>query len=137
MVTVPIFYEEYIKKITGVLSKSEKIDYAFIFGSIFKKLLPESDIDILIGAYFLESFEKIDLAMELELILKRKVDIVLTNDAPPELILKALSKGIPVLIRNKQNLEKDYFRNFYLYEDGDALRKLRISRIKRRYKYGG
>ena len=128
--------EEYIKKIRDVVSKSEKIDYAFLFGSVLKRTLPESDVDILLGAH-LKPFEKIDLAMELELLLKRKVDIVLVNEAPCELVLKALAQGLPVLINNKQSLKRDYFKNVYLYEDRSTLRKLRISRIKKKYSYAG
>ena len=126
--------EEYIKKIREVVSKSKKIDYAFLFGSVLKRPLPESDVDILLGAH-LKPFEKIDLAVELELLLKRKVDIVLVNEAPCELVLKALSKGLPIMINDKVNLKSDYFRNFYLYEDRNILRELRIARIKRRYSY--
>jgi len=128
--------EEYIKKIKEVLLKHKKIDYAFLFGSVLKRTLPESDVDILLGAH-LKPFEKIDLAMELELLLKRKVDIVLVNEAPCELVLKALAQGLPVLINNKQSLKRDYFKNVYLYEDRSTLRKLRISRIKKRYSYAG
>lgn len=127
--------EDYIGKIREVLSKSKNIEYAFVFGSALRRLLPESDVDILIGGK-LNSFERINLAFELELILKRKVDVVPAQEARCELILKALSTGLPVLINNKQCLKRDYFRNFYLYEDGFTLRKLRISKIKRRYGYG-
>lgn len=128
--------KEYIEKIREALPGSKNIDYAFIFGSVLKRPLPESDVDILIGAH-LEASEKIDIAMKLELTLKRKVDLVLVREASCELILRAFSRGIPVLINNKQSLKRDYFRNFYLYEDGSTLRELRISKIKKRYNYGG
>ena len=127
---------EYIEKIKGILLKSKELDYAFIFGSVLKRALSKkSDIDILIGAH-LNSFEKIDLAMELELALKRKVDVVLVKETSCELVLNAFSVGVPVLINNKQILKRDYFKNFYLYDDGTGLRKLRASRIKRRYNHG-
>jgi len=128
--------EEYIKKIREALSKFKRIDYAFIFGSVLKRPLQDSDVDILLGAD-LNTFEKIDLAMELELILKRKVDVVLVNEASCELVLKAFSKGLPVLINNKQSLKRDYFRNVYLFEDRSSLRELGILRIKRKYSYAG
>ena len=117
--------KDHIGKIRKVLSGHKKVDYAFIFGSISKKPLPDSDVDILIGGY-LERFEKIDLAMELELILKRKVDVVLASEAPCELVLTALAAGLPVLINNKQALKRDYFKNIYSYEDNRTLRELRI-----------
>lgn len=128
--------EEYIKKTREVLSKSRKIEYAFIFGSFLKRPLKNSDVDILLGAD-LKPFEQIDLSMELELILKRKVDLVLVKEASCELVLKTFSKGIPVLLNDKQGLKRDYFRNSYLYEDRITLRKLRIERIKRKYSYAG
>ena len=125
--------QEYTRQINQSLTKyKERIDYAFLFGSILKKPLNTSDVDILLGAN-LNSFEKIDLAMELELILKRKVDVVLAKEAPCELVLKAFSKGLPVMINDKQRLKNDYFKNIHLYEDRNTLRNLRISRIKRKY----
>jgi len=130
-----VMIEDYLEKIREVLSKSKNIEYAFIFGSVLRRLLPESDVDILIGGR-LNSFERINLTFELELILKRKVDVVLAQEACCELVLKAFSTGLPVLVNNKQHLKRDYFRNFYLYEDGFALRELKISKIKRRYNYG-
>ncbi len=128
--------EEFTKAINETLSKYERIDYAYIFGSFLKRPLKNSDIDILLGAD-LNPFEQIDLAMELELILKRKIDLVQVKDASCELVLKAFSKGIPVLLNDKQSLKRDYFRNSCLYEDRTTLRKLRISRIKRKYSYAG
>jgi predicted nucleotidyltransferase len=129
--------QEYTRQINQSLTKyKERIDYAFLFGSILKKPLNTSDVDILLGAN-LNSFEKIDLAMELELILKRKVDVVLAKEAPCELVLKAFSKGLPVMINDKQRLKNDYFKNIHLYEDRNTLRNLRISRIKRKYGYAG
>ena len=128
--------EEYIKKIREILFKFKNIDYAFIFGSFIKRPLPKSDIDILLGAT-LKPFEKIDLAMELELFLQRKVDIVLVKEAPCELVLKAFSEGLPVLINDKQILKRDYYRNSYLYENRSTLRALRISRIKKKYSHAG
>lgn len=127
----------YTKQINKSLSKyKKKIDYAFLFGSILKKPLPTSDVDLLLGAN-LSSFEKIDLAMELELILKRKVDVVLTKEASCELVLKAFSKGLPVMINDKQRLKNDYFTNIQLYDDRTTLRNLRLSRVKRKYGYAG
>jgi predicted nucleotidyltransferase len=129
------FSQHVIEETKKAFLQFESIDYGFIFGSGTKILLPESDIDILIGGHLTIS-ERIDLAMELELVLRRKIDIVLTKDASPELVLKAFSRGLPVMINNKENLKKDYFENLHVYEDTEGLRKLRISRIKRRYSHG-
>ncbi len=125
----------YVKKIKDTLSGYKNIDYVFLFGSVLGKTLPDSDVDILIGGA-LDHSERINLAMELELVLKRKVDVVLQNEASCEIISKVFSKGKAVLINDKDILKKDYFKNFYRYEDTDSLRQLRILRIKRRHACG-
>ena len=127
--------KDQLNKIKEVCSKVQHLDYAFLFGSLTKRMRPESDIDILLNGK-LPSFQRIDLAMELEFILKRKVDIVLVQEASCELVLTAFSKGIPLLIRNKKNLKQDYLKNFYLYDDSRNLRAMRTSRIKKRYAHG-
>ncbi|MBU1087510.1 MAG: nucleotidyltransferase domain-containing protein [Candidatus Omnitrophica bacterium] len=126
----------YAKQIKDMLCGYKNIDYVFLFGSILGKPLVNSDVDILIGGH-LDHSERTNLAMELELVLKRKVDVVLQNEASCEIILKAFSKGKAVLINDKERLKKDYFRNFYLYDDTSSLRHLRMLRIKRRHSNGG
>ncbi len=124
-----------IDKIKKILKNNHNVKYAFLFGSIIKRPLPESDVDILIGGE-LDFSERTDLALEIELILKRKVDIVLVNQAAPELVLKAFSLGIALCAREKEEMKEDYFRNLRLHEDGKNLQKLKISRIKRRHEHG-
>jgi len=124
--------QENIQKVREILNRYTTIDYAFIFGSFLNKPLHESDVDILLGASLTAS-EQLDLSMELELLLKRKVDIVLATDAPCELVLNAFSKGLPIFIKDRMRLKRDYFRNSCLYDDTITLRQLRIERIKRKY----
>jgi len=126
--------EEHIQKVKNVLRHYSKIAYAFLFGSYLNHPLEDSDVDILLGGS-LDSSEKLDLAMELELILKRKVDIVMAAEASCELLLNALSKGLPLIINDKLSLKKDYFENFRLFDDRTMLRKLRTARIKSKYRY--
>ena len=122
-------------KIKDVLDQCRKVSYAFLFGSALKAMRPESDIDILVKAD-LTPQERSDLSVDLELILKRKVDIVLAQEAPCELVLKAFSAGVPLLVNNKENLKEDYLKNFYLYDEGTRPRELRRLRIKRMYSSG-
>ncbi|MFH1878203.1 MAG: nucleotidyltransferase domain-containing protein [Candidatus Omnitrophota bacterium] len=124
-----------IDKVKEILKKNHSVKYAFLFGSIIKKPLPGSDADILIGGE-LDFSERTDLALELELTLKRKVDIVLVNQAAPGLVLKAFSLGIALCAKEKEEMKADYFRNLRLHEDGKNLQKLKISRIKRRHENG-
>lgn len=123
------------REIREVLGKYKSVDYAFIFGSVLKRLLPQSDIDILIGGE-LTFLERVNIAGELEQIFKRGIDIVLVKETSPELVLKAFSRGLQVLVNNRDVLNKDYFKILYLYEDRENLRRLRVLRVKRRYKHG-
>lgn len=124
-----------LDKAEKILLKYKDISYALLFGSFTKKPHPLSDIDILIDGR-LSFSEKVNLASSLELIFKRKVDLVSVEEGPVGLVLKAFSSGYPILIRNKNKLKKDYFKYFYIYEDGMNLHRLKISRLKRRYSYG-
>jgi predicted nucleotidyltransferase len=126
--------KEDIQKINEVLRQCSRIDYAFLFGSYLKHPMDDSDVDILLGAS-LEPSEKLDLAMQLECILKRKVDIVTTAEASCELILNALSQGLPLFINDKVRLKKDYFKNFRLFDERTSLRMLRMAKLKSKYCY--
>ena len=123
-----------IQKINEVLRQYSRIDYAFLFGSYLKHPMNDSDVDILLGAS-LEPSEKLDLAMQLELILRRKVDIVVTAEASCELLLNAFSKGLPLIINDKLSLKKDYFKNFRLFDERTSLRMLRMGKLKSKYCY--
>ena len=125
---------EDIQKINEVLRQYSRIDYAFLFGSYLKHPMNDSDVDILLGAS-LEPSEKLDLAMQLELILRRKVDIVVTAEASCELLLNAFSKGLPLIINDKLSLKKDYFKNFRLFDERTSLRMLRMGKLKSKYCY--
>jgi predicted nucleotidyltransferase len=124
--------KEYIDEIRSVFSQAEGIDYAFLFGSALRGLLPDSDVDILVGGD-LDFDQKNRLAMKLSLSLKRNVDIILAKEASPELILKALSQGRPILVHKRNSLREDYFRNYNLYDANTSLRNIRLERIKRVY----
>jgi len=126
--------QEEIKKIKNTLLQYPKIDYAFLFGSYLKHPMNDSDVDILLGAS-MEPSEKLDLAMQLELILRRKVDIVITAEASCELLLNAFSKGLPLIINDKLSLKKDYFKNFRLFDERTSLRMLRMGKLKSKYCY--
>jgi predicted nucleotidyltransferase len=125
--------QQYIAEIRGILSQVEKVDYAILFGSALKGLLPDSDIDILVGGD-LDFDQKSRLTMDLSLWLKKNVDIVLSKEASYELILNALSKGRPILVHKKDSLRQDYFKSYFLYDMNTSLRNIRLARVKRIYR---
>ena len=123
---------EYISEIKGILSRVEEVHYAYLFGSALKRLLPDSDIDILLGGDF-DFDQKTSLAMELSLHLKRNVDLVLAKEASYELVLNALSRGRPIFVHKKESLRQDYFNSYFLFDANTSLRNIRLERVKRIY----
>lgn len=130
--TVP---KEIIDKIDHVLGPVESIDYAFLFGSALKRLLPQSDIDILIGGK-MEFDQKMLLTAKLSRELSRKVDLVLVKEARCDLVLKAMSQGLQVFTRSRETLKQDYITNWRRFDDSTGLRRIRFARIQRQYTNG-
>ena len=114
------------------LARQKSIDYAVLFGSALKKMHAESDVDILLQGK-LSPARRIQLSLQLEKIVGRKVDLVLVNETSCELVLEALKHGKVILINNHQALKDDYLRNFYLYDDTVNLRRLRQARMRKRF----
>jgi predicted nucleotidyltransferase len=127
--------EHEVEKIRAVLSNKPNVRYAVLFGSALGRLLPHSDIDLLVGGD-LTSAEMTDLSMDLALALRRQVDIVLSEKGRCEVVLNALCSGVPVIVRDKARIREDYFRNFRLCDDAAPLRKIRRERLKRVYGNG-
>ena len=124
-----------IDKIKSLVSGEERIAYAILFGSARKHLLAHSDIDLLIGGDLGQS-QKRDLSMALTLELHRSIDIVLTNEARCEVVLRAFSSGIPLIVRDKEKVKGDYFNHYRLCDQGDPLKRIRLERLKRVYGNG-
>jgi predicted nucleotidyltransferase len=127
--------ENEIEKIKSVVSNRTGITYAILFGSALKHLLVHSDIDLLIGGD-LDSSQKTDLSAALALKLRRPIDIVLTKDARCELILRAFSSGIPILVRDRERVKEDYLKHYRLCDQRDPLLRIRLERLKRVYGNG-
>jgi len=123
-----------IAEIREILCQVEGVDYAYLFGSALKRLLPDSDIDILLGGD-IDFEQKTSLAMELSLQLKRNVDLVLAREAPYELILNGLSQGMPIMVNNRSSLKRDYFKSYFLFDANTALREIRIRRVREKYRH--
>ncbi|HEX2964703.1 MAG TPA: nucleotidyltransferase domain-containing protein [Syntrophorhabdaceae bacterium] len=124
-----------IKTIDQVLEPVEPIEYAFLFGSILRQLLPQSDIDILIGDQITFD-QRLLLTATLSRNLHRNVDLVSVSEASSELVLKALSRGIPVFIRNRETLKRDYMTAFRDNDNNSGLRQIKFSRIRKQYAHG-
>lgn len=125
----------YIKQLKKIIDKYNSINYALLFGSSLKKRHPTSDVDILIGGK-LQFKDMANLLSDLELLLKKRVDIIVSQEASPVLVLKAFKEGHPISIRAKDKLKEDYFNIFYKTDDLVNLKKIREERIKREYCYG-
>ena len=124
--------EAEIEKIRRVVSSSKGVNYAILFGSALKRLLPHSDIDLMVGGE-LSPLEKADLSMELAIELRRQIDIISPKEANCDLVLRAFSSGIPIIVRDRERIKEDYFENYRLCDQRDSLKRIRLERLKRVY----
>jgi len=124
-----------IEKIRSIVSPVSEVAYAMLYGSAVRQLLQHSDIDLLIGGE-LSNAQKADLSMNLSLELRRSVDIVCSKEARCEVVLRALSSGVPVMIRDKARIREDYFKNYHHCDKEHPLKRIRLERLKRVYGNG-
>ncbi len=127
--------EAEVEKIRALISKREGVVYAFLFGSGLGRLLASSDIDLLIGGS-LAAAEKADLSMELTVELGRQIDVLSPEETRCEVVLRALSSGVPIMVRDRGQIREDYFKNFRLCDQGIQLKRIRLERLKRVYGNG-
>jgi predicted nucleotidyltransferase len=127
--------DQYSEIINTILLKAEQVSYVFLFGSAVTRPRSDSDIDVLVGGD-LDFGTRMDLTGRLEQALKRHVDLVPARDARPEVVLRAMSKGVRIFVRDNEALKRDYFRVYRAYDDATNLRRIRAEYFKRLYANG-
>lgn len=116
-----------IKKCKDILMKYEDIVFSYIFGSYVQgSIRGNSDIDI---AIYLKKDIDIDTYLEIKMnlseVLKREVDLVILNNAPPLLKYEIYKNNILLFSRDK-TLESKY-KVKTLFEYSDIKRYLNLS----------
>ena len=124
-----------IEKIRSVVSSRRGVTYAILFGSALKRLLAHSDIDLMVQGE-LSPAEKADLLMELAIQLGRPIDILSPKESLCDVVLRAFSSGIPILVRYRERVKEDYLKNYRLCDQKDSLKRIRLERLKRVYGNG-
>ena len=116
------------------LEPRDDIALAFLFGSVVNR---DSFHDIDIAVYFvkdLPSSNYLDLRLELQLglekVLKKDVDLVILNNAPPFLRYKILKHGILIIEKDTATF-RDFFRRT-IHEYFDFLPVFNLYREKMR-----
>lgn len=126
--------DDKIKTLANYFS-DKPIDYAFVFGSYLDRMHRDSDVDILLNGDISYN-ERLDISLEMEKLLERRVDIVFAPEAGCELFLEAVSQGKRLVVNNPEKLEADYFKNFRCYENTETLRRLKAKHFKEKYSNG-
>ncbi len=99
------------------------IDLAYLFGSASKgRFTPRSDVDVAVrfiqNATAFEYFKRGDaLHAELTRLLRRKVDVVVLNNAPPLLRFEVLRNGSVLFSPDEELRALFHMRTFRDYED--------------------
>jgi predicted nucleotidyltransferase len=124
-----------IAKIRSVVSSRKGVAYAVLFGSALKRLGFQSDIDLMVEGE-LSLLEKADLLMELAIQLGRQIDLISPKEALCDVVLRAFSSGIPIVVHDKERVKEDYFKNYRLCDQKEPLKRIRLERLKRVYANG-
>ena len=127
--------EAEIEKIRSLVSSRKGIRYAFLFGSGLKRLHAHSDIDLMVEGD-LSPAEKADLLMDLTIQLGRQIDLISSSEAQCDVVLRAFSSGIPILVRDRERVKEDYLKNYRLCDQTNPLKRIRLERLKRVYGNG-
>ena len=127
--------ETEIEKIRSVVSSRREVAYAILFGSALKRLLAHSDVDLMVAGK-LSPAEKADLLMELAIQVGRRIDLISPEEALCDVVLRAFSSGIPILVRDRERVKEDYLRNYRLCDQKEPLKRIRLARLKRVYGNG-
>jgi len=125
--------EEIKNKIKDFLSVKPEISFAYIFGSFTEK---EQFHDIDTAVYLDKDFDKNDLKKfpygyesflisELNLLIRKNIDIVVMNNAEITIQQRIVNKGI--LLFSKDEPMRIYYENLIrkLYIDAEPLRKIK------------
>lgn len=131
------------KKCRDTLIKYETIIFAYIFGSFVQnKLKAGSDIDI---AIYLEEDLGADIYLEIKNTLsddiKREVDLVILNEAPPLLKYEIYKNNLLLFTRNKTIESNQKVKTLFQYNDMkrylDLSYNKTIERLKEEVKING
>lgn len=131
------------KKCRDTLIKYETIIFAYIFGSFVQnKLKAGSDIDI---AIYLEEDLGADIYIEIKNTLsddiKREVDLVILNEAPPLLKYEIYKNNLLLFTRNKTIESNQKVKTLFQYNDMkrylDLSYNKTIERLKEEVKING
>lgn len=124
-----------IQRIKSVVLQRKEISYAILFGSAMKRLLAHSDVDLLVGGD-LDREMKTDLLVALALQVHRPIDIVLTKESQCDVVLKAFSSGVLLVVQDRRRMKEDYFEHYRRCDEARSLRMTKLERLKRVYRNG-
>jgi len=113
-------------KIKFLLSTQDKVEFAYLFGSYAKgDYTDKSDVDIAVYLSDASFDTRLDVSHTLEVMLKKRVDLVVLNDVKNMFLLEAILKeGIVIKDAEERaffEVEKNHaiidFKNFKRYID--------------------
>jgi len=126
------YYEVEVDRVAKVarevLERFEFIEAAVLFGSVLRRgFVRDVDVGIIVSRE-ISVKELNEVASALEQALGIPVDLVVLNDAPPLLRLKALTEGLKLIVKDKRKLFFIASESFMELED--VKEKLRILGVK-------
>jgi predicted nucleotidyltransferase len=137
---MPRIGKDVVQTLSRAFSRRREVLAAYIFGSATSgRTRPDSDIDVavLIDEKRLRKhplYYRLDLISDLTTALGRAdVDVVLMNEAPPDLAQNIITKGQRVFERSRSARVAFQVRTLNLFMDTEPMRRTYLRYLKRRY----
>lgn len=130
--------QDQIDRVTTVLDRWFGLDTLWLYGS-HAKGTERQDSDMDFAALFRrrpEGLEIFDARTELEEVLRRDVDLIDLDQAPPILAMQVLKHGRLLVDRNPSRRHDAFSRILSLYEDVKILRREAESALFKRMRVG-
>lgn len=122
--------------VVEMLEPKEEITIAFLFGSVVKR---DSFRDIDIAVYLRPDYPpakyldlRLDLQLKLQQTLKKEVDLIILNQAPPLLRYKILKNGILIIEKDRTSYRDFFVRTINEYFDFFPVFNLYREKLHRR-----
>jgi predicted nucleotidyltransferase len=129
---------EVMNKLQSVLSEIPSIQLAILYGSAAHgRLRADSDIDLAIAEDKpLSAERRIELSADFSLYLHRNIDLVDLRTVHGLLLSEILTKGVKILIRDKEFYLKIIKENIYYNQDFLPYIKKILEKRNRRFAFG-
>jgi predicted nucleotidyltransferase len=124
--------------VAGALGSAPEVLVGYVFGSVASGTAgPASDLDVaVLTGDPISPHRRLELLADLQASVRRRVDLVLLQEAPPALGFRVLRDGVAVLVRDEAARVRHHAETLDRYFDTEPLRRELDQAQRRRIQEG-